>query len=361
MTNEKRKYIADIAIPPGETLLETIESLGMTQAELAERMGMAKKTINEIIKGTAPITPETALKLESVLGAPARFWMNLEANYQEAKAKIKAEKAIKDEMAITKEIPYFEMAKHGWIEVTRDDREKVINSRKYFSVSSLHLVSGTMQVAFRKVDKDTTSPYAIAAWLRKGEIEAAKIDCEPFNKDTLQKLIPKFRSLTKKDPEVFVPQLRELLASCGVALVIEPHLSKTYVNGATKWLSKDKVLLQLSLRCSFADIFWFSFFHELGHIIKHNKKEVFIEKSRDRIQDTLEEEADQFASNTLIPQTLYRKFINSCSYSSRTGIVNFAEDIDVAPFVVIGRMQHDGIISYSEYSNMRTRFCFSKE
>jgi addiction module HigA family antidote len=66
------------AVPPGETLRETLEFLGMTQAQLADRTGRPKKTINEIISGKAAITAETALQLERVLGVPASFWSNLE-------------------------------------------------------------------------------------------------------------------------------------------------------------------------------------------------------------------------------------------------------------------------------------------
>lgn len=360
MIKEKNKYFANIAIPPGETLLETIESLEMSQVELAQRMGMSRKTINEIIKGFAPITPETAVKLEDVLGAPASFWINLEANYQEAKARIKLDEEINNELAIEREIPYAEMARLGWVDKTLDKKDKVVNSKKFFAVSSLNLIPSTIEVAFRRSDRETTSSYALAAWLRKGEIEASKIKTDSFNKDKLIESIPNFRQLTKEEPQLFMKELSETLSSCGVALVVEPHLSKTYVNGATKWLNKNKVLLQLSLRCSFADIFWFSFFHELGHIIKHGKKEVFLEKSRGMIVDSLEKEADEFASNTLIPVKAYRAFIENDGYRYGSEIKKFANSLNIAPFVVVGRLQHDGVVEYNKYSHLRTRFCFGK-
>lgn len=360
MIKENNKYFANIAIPPGETLLETIESLGMSQAELAQRMGMSRKTINEIIKGSASITPETAVKLEDVLGAPASFWINLEANYQEAKARLKLDEEMNNELAIEGEIPYAEMARLGWVEKTLNKKEKVLNSKKFFAVSSLCLIHGTIEVAFRKSDRETTSSYALAAWLRKGEIEASKIETDPFNREKLVELVPTFRELTKEEPQTFMKELSDKLSGCGVALVVEPHLAKTYVNGATKWLNKNKVLLQLSLRCSFADIFWFSFFHELGHIIKHGKKEVFLEKSKGMISDNLEREADEFASNTLIPAKDYRRFIEDEGYSCESKIRKFANSLNIAPFVVVGRLQHDAIVGYNEYSHLRTRFCFGE-
>ena len=85
----KQEYNPDYAVPPGETLLETIHALDLTQKELALRMGCPVKTINEIIKGVAAITAETALQLEKVTGVPASFWTNAEANYRERLARLK--------------------------------------------------------------------------------------------------------------------------------------------------------------------------------------------------------------------------------------------------------------------------------
>jgi len=85
----------EVAIAPGETLRETIEYINMTQIELSTRTGLAPKTINEIIKGKSSITAETALKLERCLGVSAKFWINLESNYVETKARIKSEQELK--------------------------------------------------------------------------------------------------------------------------------------------------------------------------------------------------------------------------------------------------------------------------
>ena len=78
----QNQYMPDNVSPPGDTLLETIETLGISQSELAERMGRPKKTINEIIKGKTAVTPDTALQLERVLGVPASFWNNRVRQYR---------------------------------------------------------------------------------------------------------------------------------------------------------------------------------------------------------------------------------------------------------------------------------------
>ncbi len=76
-------YVPDTVSPPGETILETIEALGMSQADLAERMDRTPKTVNELIVGRTILTPQTALQLEQILGVPAAFWMNREQHYRD--------------------------------------------------------------------------------------------------------------------------------------------------------------------------------------------------------------------------------------------------------------------------------------
>ncbi len=89
MVTETRTY-SDVAIPPGEYLAEEIEARGISQKELAKRMGRPVQAINEIINGKKAITAETALQLEEVMPEiPAKFWLNLERDYQLTKALIK--------------------------------------------------------------------------------------------------------------------------------------------------------------------------------------------------------------------------------------------------------------------------------
>src|SRR4030043_874947 len=121
----KNQFIPDYAVPPGETLLETIEAIGMSQAELAERTGRPKKTINEIIKGKAAITSETALQLERVLGAPAGFWNNLERNYQENLARIDEQRRLQKQISWLNRLPINAMIKNGWVKGFKDNIQQL--------------------------------------------------------------------------------------------------------------------------------------------------------------------------------------------------------------------------------------------
>ncbi|MFZ5968392.1 MAG: HigA family addiction module antitoxin [Bacillota bacterium] len=358
MANKYNDYYPNIAIPPGVTLKEYLEDVGMSQAELAKRTGITTKHISEIINGKAPISQDTSLKLENVLGIPASFWNNLEMNYQETKARLDAEKEIQDEMAIASEIPYNEIAKNGWISPTKDPRHKVVNLRSYFGVASLRFIPDVHEAAFaafRTADQEKVSRLALATWLRQGEIKASEVKTEPFDKKKLMASIEAFRSLTLLSAEEFEPRLKDLCAACGIALVFVPHLSKTYAHGATRWLSPQKSMIQLSLRYKYADIFWFTFFHELAHIILHGKKEIFIELSGNK--DVMENEADSFASKTLIPYKEYENFIRGTI--SKSTIIDFSKKVNVHPCIVVGRLQHDKIISYSEFSELRPRFTWA--
>lgn len=343
------KYFADIAIQPGETLLEVLESLNMTQKELAERIGMAVKTVNEIIKGKAPITAETALKLEIVLDTPASFWINLESNYREALARIKASVEIQNDFQILYTIPYVDMARNNWVPKTSKKDEKVTNMRKFFNVAVLSSIPTTMTGAFKKSEGKTVSAYAVAAWLRKGQIDSDKIECNKFNKTQLKSLIPFFRTLTLRNHEEAFNILVDKCKECGVAVVLTPLIPKTSVDGATQWLSSEKALIQLSVRGKRLDRFWFTFFHEVAHILQHGKKEVHITfYTKD---DHIEDEADSLASEWIIPEKQYKKFISENTLS-KLSIVNFAHSIGIHPSMIVGRLQHDGFLGFNQYTEL---------
>ncbi|KNZ70221.1 helix-turn-helix protein [Thermincola ferriacetica] len=350
-----QNFRACIAIPPGETLKEHIEDIGMSQKELAKRMGLTEKHISEIINGKASISQETSLKLENVLGIPASFWNKLEANYQETKARIEAEEKINEEIEIAKEIPYSEIARLNWVEPTRRIRDRVVNLRNFFGVASLNLIPDVMPVAFRKSGIKDASALSLAAWLRCGEILAQKINTKPFDRDKLKNAIIEFRKLSIKPPDEFCPVIQEICASCGVALVFVPHFKKTYANGATKWLTPNKAMIQLSLRGSFADIFWFSFFHELGHILLHSKKQVFVTQEKNAENEQQEKEADKFAANELIPDKEYRNFLAKGKITE-SSIIFFAEKLNIHSGIVVGRLQHDKILKFNQYTHLRTRY-----
>ena len=359
--SEKTKYRSPIAIPPGESLDEILTDRGMTQADLAKRTNLTPKHINEVIAGKAAISPDMALRLETVLGIPASFWNNLEANYQEAQARLNDAAAIEEETALLAEYNYSEMSKFGWVPAVRQNEAKVIEVRKFFGVASLHLVPELQRAAFRKASFRAASPFALAAWLRQGEREAAQIETKPFNRAKLKQKIPDLRRMCMEGHHPQRSLLSEWLAECGVAVVYVPQLAKTYVTGATRWLTPDKVMVEMSFRGKWADIFWFSFFHELGHVLLlHSKKETFIGLEEKYRVDSSEEEqqADRFSRSELIPDRAFREFQKKACFSLDT-IRQFAAQIGIHPGVVVGRLEHEGDLDHGKMNSLRHQYDFT--
>lgn len=344
----------DVAIQPGKLLADTLAAKGISQTELAKRAGRPVTALNEIINGKKAITPETALELERVLGTPAYIWLNLERDYQFNKARLEDLERLGEQVKEARAYPYAEMAKLGWVAVTRDSVEHVRELLKYFGVARLSAVTEVQSVAYRKSRTRDASPQALAAWLRKGEIEAAEVKTKPFDARKLKAALPRMRQMTQLSPAKFQKPLCDLCAECGVALVFVPHLPKTHANGAVRWLNKDTVLAQLSVLHKYDDIFWFSLLHELAHPLHHGKKDVFVETTGDH-RNAKEQEADKFAADTLIPPHEYAKLAAMPVYS-RAAVVAFAQRIGVAPSIVVGRLQHDELLDHSHLNGLRTKF-----
>ncbi|NIM04678.1 MAG: HigA family addiction module antidote protein, partial [Armatimonadetes bacterium] len=299
----------DKAIPPGALLAETLEAKGMSQAELARRSGRPQQALNEIIMGKKQITPETALELERVLGTPAYIWLNLERDYRFNKARLEDIRRLTKQVGQMKKFPYLEMARLGWVSRTRDVLERVRELLAFFGVASLSNLPAIKAPAYRKSKRRTASPEALAAWLRKGEMDAQEIKASPFSEKKLKAALSTMRRMTRRSPEEFQQPLCDLCAECGIALVFIPHLPKTHANGAVRWLDKDTAVVQLSVLHRYDDIFWFSLFHELGHILLHGKRDVFVE-TEDMEKNDKEREADRFAANRLIPPSDYKQLLS---------------------------------------------------
>lgn len=337
------KYLPDYLVIPGEVLEDYIESLGMTQAELASRTGLAKKTINEIVKGKSSITPETSLKFERTLGRPAHFWNNLERDFQEGRARLAEQQRLAAHLNWLKKVPVSAMTKLGWIPKHTEKVSQLEAVLRFFGIASpeqWETVWTKYQVAYRQTKRFETCAESVSAWLRQGEIEAQKIACKPFDKMLFQKILQESRDLTKEATHVFQARLIELCASAGVAVVFVPELPKTGVYGATRWIG-DKAVIQLSLRYKSNDHLWFTFFHEAGHIIKHGRKAVFIEGNG--LNSEKEEEANAFARDNLIPPAPLRQLLQRGT-PSLAAIGRFAKEIGIAPGIVVGRLQHEGVL-----------------
>ncbi len=300
-----------IAVHAGEFLEDALVDYDMSQADLAERTGLSKKIINDIVKGRNPITHSTAFKLSKVFDFPSEYWMRLQqvydANIAYSEEEVKLAKEVKEQVSKFKET-YTELNKVGGDFVfglawTQKNLEKITSElQKFFGVNSLRFVEeGTMDFAFRKYKRKNVNPYTLSAWLRIGKIKAQNTDIQPFDEKKLKSFLPRLRELSNIAHEEYLLKVEQLLAKCGIVVVYMPKMTNTHVQGASKWLANDKVLLMLNTNKRTEGQFWFNLFHEIGHILLHSKKEVFIDYEKNGEKTDIEVQADKFAQKQLMP------------------------------------------------------------
>lgn len=351
MIKNKKSYNPDFVIHPGKTLKDELEFLEVTQVELSKRTGLSEKHISQIINGVDPITSDTAIKLEIAINVSAEFWNNLQKNYDLNYARIKSEQRIANEIKEAKKFEcYSELVKLGCVEKTNNWRLRTISLLKFFRVNSLSYISNVEPVAFRQNTKQFDQ-RSLAAWLRCGEIDAAKIKTEEFDRGKIKSIIPKIRKLTLL-PENFGEKLKVICASAGIAVVYTPYFKNTKVNGSTRWIG-NKAVIQLNTRGAYSDIFWFTFFHELGHICLHGIKEEFIDY-RGKVKDEREKEADDFAAEMLIPAASYKELLDLKPLNKHK-VQNFAKRSEISIDIVLGRLAHENKIPWKEIAGLRKK------
>lgn len=371
MTNSGVPFRPDWVSPPGETILDLIEEREWSQAELAQRLGYTTKHLNQLIKGKAALTEDAALRLERVLGSTANFWLNREAKYREHLARIEAQERHKSWISWLDKLPMDELKKAEVIpneRITAKSKADLVEPLlRFFCVASPEQweqrYNTGMELAFRRTRATQSDIGAISSWLRLGEIEAEKIDGPNYNRAKFEKALKSIRNLTTKPPEQFEPELRRLCLEAGVAFVLVPSIPKAHVSGVARWLNAHRPLIQLSLYGKTNDRFWFTFFHEAAHILLHSedsgeKKAIYLDDLNADNQDSKEEqEANQWAREFLIP-TIYNKQLPELR--SNDSVISFAQAISIHPGIVVGRLQHDGIILPSWLNGLKVSFQLTK-
>ena len=345
-------YRPDTISPPGATIRDMLDDLSMSQAELARRMGRPINKLNHVVQGTKAITADTALELERVLGLPASFWLSREQSYRLALSQREQLKREDRDSQIVSKFPYAEMVKLGWIQKHTNQLDKYRELLNFFAVANAARLGHIRELApkFRKSQLQEANPLALAAWLRKGVVEAQRIDAAAYDRDAVIQRLDELRKLTKLPGEQVVDRLQQAGQELGLAIVFVPHLQKTYVGGAAFWLG-NRPVIELTFRYKTNDCIWFNFFHELGHILLHSPRETWLDGFSDDPND-LEAEANAFAANTLIPKDAREAFIQKGNFSEST-ILRFADHIGIAPGIVVGRLQREGKLHHSEFNNLK--------
>jgi len=332
-----KQLFMDTLIHPWITLNEILTSSLITQKELALRIWVSPKHINWIINWKDSITVDIALKLEKVLWVSAWFWNNLQKSYDEDLSRLEEKKLLEnEEKEVSKYTCYKELVKFWLVENTRVKSKRLLSLLKFFAVSSLWMLWNLEEMAFRKYENKTFSKENFISWLRVWEIIWNKIDVEVFTKQKLKSIIPELKQLTKQE-KIDINYLQNLFAKIWIRFIFV----KWFERNPVVWLTKKfkwRPFIQISDRGKKADIFWFTLFHEIGHILLHlsNDESIFIdywEKSSNK----LEQEADNFAQSTLINLEAYNEKIKE----PKVSILEIAELSNVWTSVVAWRIAHD--------------------
>ena len=352
---KRYQYTPDAVTAPGETLLEVLEDRAISQSELSARTGRPKKTINEIVKGKAAITPDTALQFERVLGIPAAFWSSLEKNYRERVARLEERERLEGSGSWLGIFPVAEMVKRGWIERRDDAVDRARSLLDFFGVASpdqWHQVAERAGARFRRSTAFESDQGAMLAWLRMGTIQAQGIICAPFDRAGFLAALSRIRNLTASHPANVFLEVVGLCSRVGVAVVLVRELKGSKVSGATRWMSPEKALIQLSDRYKKDDFFWFSLFHEAAHILKHGKRSIFLDQGAGSEESWEEAEANEFAADFLIPPTDWARIKRWKRYT-KAKVSSFAAHLGIAPGIVVGRLQHERLLQHSHLNGLK--------
>ena len=342
-----------IAIPPGETIKELLEDRGMSQKELANRLDMSEKHISKLINGEVQLTMDVAKRLEMVLGPSVQFWCKLEAFYREAIVKANEENAMEADIAIAKKLPYKEMVHMGWLEDVTAWTERVVCLRKFFEVAQLSLLQEKLLpvIACRKLSDTEKSDLALLSWAQKAKLEARQIETGSLKVEGIKKALPSLRKMTIMRPEEFCPELVRILAAKGVALVFLPHMKGSFLHGAT-FKDGRKIVVGMTVRGKDADKFWFSLFHELGHIILGHVGRA------EGLTEAEEQDADAFARDALVPKESYEAFVSEGEFS-KASVCHFADSIGIDVGILVGRLQKDGYLAYNRLNELKSKYEFT--
>ena len=350
---------------PGETIVDILHERGISPDRFAELMECSTDDVQDLLRGRSTITISMARRLSQVLGASLEFWMSRDFHFREDVKRIHG-----GGQEWLRELPLGDMIRFGWLKPPPHPTKELSACLQYFKVSDiaewLSIYRGIQEMAvFRTSTSIDSRAASIAVWLRQGEIQADNIECASWDPQEFRESLPHLRKLTRqKDPARFIPQLQTVCSKSGVAVVMVRCPNGCRASGATRFISSNKAILQLSFRYLTDDQFWFTFFHEAGHLLCHTETSFFprvlgesgewIVEGLEPHESAKEKEANQFAARTLVPQEFERQLLTLPTETR--SIINFARKLGISPGLVVGQLQHRERIGFNQFNGLKRRF-----
>ncbi len=324
--NEKKIELWHVP-SPGMELAEKLEEMGLDANDLAARMGYTPKAVNDILQANCRITPDSAIALEMVTEIPAIYWLRRQMSYDEFISRERIKASLSDQSLWKKSFPS-EVVVREWVRYDKGDEKSLIPLLKFFAVASpqawdRYYKDARLKVAFRISLAEVKDPYAASAWIRRGEILA---DRDPMEKQeqipvrkrlkaalpeiiafaAANKALPKrAKKITYTTPEADVVDdcmtgLQELCRKIGIRVLFVQNFKSAPIHGMYRWY-KDVPLIQLHDRFEKRATMWFTFFHELAHVLYHGKKGICLQNIEiTHNHPEKEDEANCFAQKCML-------------------------------------------------------------
>ncbi|MGW7932583.1 HigA family addiction module antitoxin [Staphylococcus xylosus] len=346
-----------VVFHPGVYIKDSLEESDMTQRELAARLDTSTKTMSELVRGIKSVTPKMSINLSKVFNVDSQTWLNIQAKYDTLKLEIEKSDEMDEEKRLLKLIDYSKLIQLGIVSPKRKAEDKIKEICKVFKIANLGVLKGRdLAINFRAMAVEKESHVINTnLWIEMVSLKLLEKEMLEFNKEKLLDSINVLRSLTTEEPNIFIPKIKSILSECGVHFILMPSLQNAKPKGMVMWRD-GKITLAMSNKGKFADVFWFTFFHEIGHILLHPHNN-FVELDG---KNRREQEADEFARERLISEDKYKDFVMASNFSF-ISIQNFAKSVGIDSTIVIGRLQKDGIIPYSHFANKKKKYVWSFE
>lgn len=347
--------------PPGSTIKDVLNVRRISLDSFAQNLSISKEDVQNIIAGRSPLTEAMAAKLATNLGGSKEFWIRRDREYRQDFDRLQSKISDDDARAWLAELPLADMVAFGWVKAYKTLRRQLVECLQFFGVGDIamwrHQYSGYLEsYSFRTSAAFQSRLGAVSAWLRRGQEEADSRSCSEWDKEKFQRALSRIRGISRLGaPSRFMPKLSAACAECGVAVVVLRAPAGCRASGATRFVSDNKAMILLSFRHLSDDHFWFTFFHEAGHLILHDRKDIFVEGFD--VDSDKEREADSFAERVIIPDE-YRDEFESLR-ASYEDVARFSKKIGISPGVVVGQLQHRGRVPYHWLNNLKKKYLWT--
>lgn len=323
-------------VHPGVYIKENLIAMKMTAKEFSARTGISERTLSAIINGIGDITFDVAYKLSLYFENSINYWTNLQIQYNIYRLETKIAVDLEEEWNLIKNIKKF-LIELGCISESDSKKDAVYKCRNLVGVNSLSLLNKKDSfICLKEQHVQNDANYFLQNfWIALALNEARKKSMKPYNKKLLIDSIPVIRRLTTQDSAIFFPKLQEIFDSCGISFIFLPYLKKSNIYGVTKWFGKENVMLAISNRGGRTDLFWFTLFHEISHVLMEHRRENLIS-----MEGSLDDEADKMAQDMLILEADWNRFINANCFTI-SSINQFANEIGILPAIILGRLHKE--------------------